>query len=95
MIQSILDETLITLEEAADNFCGIKLPLPTVKRYVAVGYKGLKLEAVKINRRYTSQEAIRRFIERKRTIDSSTVPLGPQVSQEYVDAGLRRHGIIE
>ena len=61
----ITEEVLITLADAANDFGGISIPLNTVKKYVYRGYQGIKLESVSINGRYTSREAIQRFIDRK------------------------------
>jgi len=93
---SLHDEVLITLEEAAEDFGGVKLPMSTLRRYVQSGYRGLKLETVNINRRYTSREAIRRFIERKQGSDQ--MPEKPKIesmTQAQVDAGLRKYRIIK
>ena len=65
----LLEETLVTLTEAAQDFGGISIPVNTVQKYVYQGIKGLKLESININGRYTSKEAIRRFIERKQNTD--------------------------
>jgi len=43
-------ETLLTLEEAAADFGGVKVPVVTVQRWVYQGIKGLKLESVLINK---------------------------------------------
>ena len=59
------DETLITLADAAKDFGGISIPLVTLKNYIYQGVQGLKLESVLINRRYTSKEAIQRFIAKR------------------------------
>ena len=58
------------------------------------GVKGLKLESISINGRYTSKEAILRFIERKQNPDwRLEPPKTKRISQAEIDAGLRRHGI--
>jgi hypothetical protein len=61
----LLNEQLVTLAEAAKDFAGVAVPASTVKRYVYYGVNGVKLETVQVNKRYTSKEAIQRFIERK------------------------------
>ena len=58
-------ETLITLAEAAKDFGGVSIPLVTLKNYIYQGVQGLKLESIMINRRYTSKEAIQRFIAKR------------------------------
>ena len=87
---------IITLDEAANDFGGIKIPLATLKRNIYQGFRGLKLESVSINGRYTSREAIKRFIERKQTIGQPPEkPKTKHLTQVQIDAGLRRHGIIK
>jgi len=89
-------ETLITLAEAAVDFGGIALPLNTVKKYVYRGFQGIKLESVSLNHRYTSREAIQRFIERKQNPSQPVEkPKIKRLSQQEVDAGLRRHGLVK
>jgi hypothetical protein len=85
-------ETLITLDEAAKNFGGCSVPISTVRNYIYYGTRGVKLETVFINRRYTSREAIQRFIE-KRQHPQIEKPKAKRMTQEQVDAGLKRHGI--
>jgi hypothetical protein len=90
---SLLNETLITLSDAAKDFSGIVVPLNTIKRYIYQGVKGNKLESVNINGRYTSKEAIQRFIERKQGF-----VVNSELARTYnkeTEASLRRHGIID
>ena len=88
-------ETLITLAEAAADFGGVPIPISTVKKYVYRGFQGIKLESVSLNYRYTSREAIQRFIERKQNPKQSVEkPKIKRMSQQEVDAGLRRHGLV-
>ena len=89
---SLIGETLITLAEAAQDFGGISIPVNTVQKYVYQGVQGLKLESININGRYTSKEAILRFIERKQ--DPERLPSPKKPAQPDTEAGLRRHGII-
>jgi hypothetical protein len=58
-------ENLITLPDAAKDFGGTYIPLVTLKNYIYQGVQGVKLESVLINRRYTSKEAIQRFIAKR------------------------------
>ena len=94
---SLLDgETLITLNEAAQDFGGLTIPLCTVQKYVYRGVKGLKLESIFVNGRYTSKEAIQRFIERRQNpCQKQETPKFKKMSQEEVDEGLRRYGLIK
>ena len=93
---NLLDEELMTLKEASEDFGGVKVPMPTVIRWVQTGIKGLKLETVMINKRYTSRAAIRRFIERKQGFDEIVMkPKVKRMTRSEVQEGLRRHGIIK
>jgi hypothetical protein len=89
----LLNEQLLTLAEAAKDFAGVAVPLSTVKRYVYYGVNGVKLETVQVNKRYTSKEAIQRFIERKQ--HPRWKPTKKDTSRAQEDADLRRFGIIK
>ena len=92
----LFGETLLTLKDAANDFGGLTIPLRTVQKYVYEGLRGLKLESVSINGRYTSKEAIQRFIERKQNLGQPQAkPKVKRLTQAQVDAGLRRHGIVK
>jgi len=92
----LFGETLITLVEAAKDFGGIPVPISTVRDYVYHGVKGLKLESISINGRYTSKEAIQRFIGRKQTLGQPfEKPPVKRLTQAQVDAGLRRYGLVK
>jgi len=69
----MLNENLITLKEASENFSGAAIPLATIKRWVYKGCDGVKLETVLLNRLYTSKEAIQRFIQRRQCRSVETV----------------------
>ena len=89
-------EHLISLDEAAQDFGGVAIPLATVRKYVYRGLRGVKLESVNINRRFTSREAIQRFIERKQGDCQKRKPLKVrQMTQAEVDAGLKKYGLIK
>jgi hypothetical protein len=90
----LLGEALITLAEAAQDFGGIEIPLRTVKKYVYDGVQGLKLESIKINGRYTSKEAIQRFIERKQNSGQPEKPKKPRMTQAEIDAARKRYGFV-
>ena len=91
----LFGETLITLAEAAQDFGGVSIPLCTVQKYVYRGIRGIKLESIHINGRYTSKEAILRFIERKQNPWEKLEAPKVKMAQTEVDAALRRHGIIK
>jgi len=87
-------ETLMTLEEAADDFGGVPISIGTVRKYIYQGVAGLKLETIYINRRYTSREAIQRFIaQRQRQGCAPEKPKMKKMTPEQIDAGLRKYGI--
>jgi hypothetical protein len=88
-------ETLMTIPEAAQNFGGVTVSIETVRKYIYKGVQGIKLESININGRYTSKEAIQRFIERKQNPGQPVKPKVPKMSQAEIDAGLRRYGIIK
>jgi myo-inositol catabolism protein IolC len=96
-VNPLMGERLITITEAANNFGGIAVPLNTVRKYIYQGVKGLKLESILINGRYTSREAIQRFIERKQNIGQPTEKektKPKRMTQAQIDAGLKRYGIV-
>ena len=100
-IANLSGETLLTIKQAAENFGGISIPVRTVEKYVYEGVRGLKLETVFINGRYTSKEAIQRFIERRQNPEQTAAPKKKkntrveEWTQERVDATLRKHGLKE
>ncbi len=60
----IQNETVCTVTEAAKLFPG-RPHIATVWRYVHTGVRGLRLETIKVGgKRFTSHEAVERFIER-------------------------------
>jgi len=89
---ALTEETLVTLEAAAEDFGGISIPLNTVLKYAYRGVKGVKLETVLINRRYTSKEAIQRFIEQRQG-HTHEKPKMNTMTSEQIDATLRKYGI--
>ena len=95
-VNPLIGETLIPLAKAAEDFGGIPVPLSTVRDYVYRGVSGLKLESIRINGRFTSKEAIARFIERKQNLGQTLAkPLVKPMTQTQIDAGLRRHGLVK
>ena len=94
-VTSLQGEQILTLKEAAEDFGGISIPLRTVRHYVYNGFQGIKLESVNINGRYTSKEAVQRFIERKQNPEQrAEKSKRKRLTQAEVDAGLRRHGMV-
>ena len=95
-VNPLQGENLITLDEAAEDFGGISISISTVRHYIYSGSHGIKLESVAINRRYTSKEAIQRFIERKQNSGQPTEkPKRRRLTQAEVNAGLKRHGLVK
>ena len=89
-------EVLIPIKEASENFGGVAIPLRTVRHYIYNGFQGIKLETVNINGRYTSREAIQRFIDRKQNPGASMEkPKRKRLTQAEVDAGLKKHGLVK
>jgi hypothetical protein len=86
-------EHLVTLAEAADNFGGVSISLDTIRKYIYQGVSGLKLETIYINRRYTSLEAIQRFISRRQGDMPEKPKPKKRMTPEEIDAGLRRFGV--
>ena len=66
---ALLDENLISMKEACESF-----PMPvsrsSIEKMIRRGTRGVRLETIFFcNKRYTSREAIRRFIERIQNTD--------------------------
>jgi len=65
---ALMDETLIPIKEAGKHF-PVLVSQPCIERSIRVGTRGMRLETILIaRRRYTSKEAIRRFIERTQNV---------------------------
>lgn len=80
----IENESLLTLAQAAKRIPG-RPSLRTVWRWCLKGVDGHRLENVKVgSRRYTSVEAIRRFVERG-TNTASAQPSAARHRQRDVD----------
>ena len=62
---TLLDETLLSLRLAAENFPGGPKSVQTLRNFCMRGVRGVKLESIKLGgRRATSREAIVRFVNR-------------------------------
>jgi hypothetical protein len=90
----LFGETLITIPEAAQNFGGVTVSIETVRKYIYKGVQGIKLESININGRYTSKEAIQRFIERKQNPGQPAKPQKPKMTQAEIDAARKRYGFV-
>ena len=94
IMSGLSEESLLTLEEAARDFGGISIPLNTIRYYAYQGVGGLKLETIRINRRYTSKEAIQRFIAQRQNLGQlPEKPKSKRMTPEQIDEGLRKYGI--
>jgi hypothetical protein len=88
-------EHLVTLEEAAGNFGGIPVSLTTIRKYVYQGVAGLKLETIYINRRYTSLEAIQRFIFKRQQLGQMPEkPKKRHLTPEQIAEGRKKYGLV-
>lgn len=85
MLRNVFEETLVGIKEANYKFPGKTPSSRSIARWASEGYKGCVLETCKIgNTRYTSTEAIERFIER---INSKPEykPTFPRLSEKEID----------
>ena len=92
----LLDEVLLCLTESAKLF-----PVPcsraTLERWVRRGVRGVRLETVRIgNRRFTSEQAIRRFlVAQQQTIpeQARVAPKRATMSAREIEAAARRFSL--
>lgn len=75
---ALADETLVSLNQACVRF-PVKVSRGYLERMIRVGARGVMLESIYLaGRRYTSIEAIRRFIERTQYKTPDAVPAPPK-----------------
>lgn len=89
------DETLVSLAEACQRF-PVPVSRPTLERLWRHGCRGVRLETIfLIGRRYTSVEAIRRYVERtQRTGDElPDAPVNPAMPKRDLEAGRKRFNL--
>ncbi len=93
----IESETVISLGAACREFPPNGRSNATMARYIQKGIRGVKLETVKIGgRRYTSREAIARFITAQNAADAPQVAITPQQRRKQAEAAraeLRKAGV--
>ena len=79
---ALADETLLSMSDARHAFPR-EISRSCLERMIRVGARGVRLETLFVaNRRYTSQEAIRRFIERTQNApQEASAPSKPAVSR--------------
>lgn len=79
LANNCFSEKLLTLEEAARLFPGKGgriLHISTVFRWATKGAKGVLLESIRVGgKRYTSREALQRFIDRQNALLEDPGPL--------------------
>ena len=93
---ALLDETLISLTEACKHFRGKKRSRPTVERYVRRGSRGAILESVFFcGERYTSVEAIDRFIRNQLRTEPDKRALQRSMPKKDIAAASRKFGLPE
>lgn len=72
---ALLDQTLVSLASAGaliPTSTGRPVSKPTMHRYATQGFHGVILESIKIgNTKYTSKEAIERFLEKTEFVKAS------------------------
>lgn len=81
-------EVLLRFEEARDCFPGrSKLSLATLHRWRLHGVRGVKLETVLVgDRRFTSRQAIQRFVENQNCDARSVVTISPSQRRTQAEA---------
>lgn len=92
---ALAQEQLLTLNEARGRF-PVRISLSAIWRKIRKGSRGVKLETIYLGRRYTSVEAIARYIERTQCSNNTGAILTPEKTPvKQVDQGLREHGVIQ
>jgi hypothetical protein len=86
----ISTEELVSLSEVASMFPGRrgrKVAVATCWRWATRGRKGVRLETISIGgRRYTSREALMRWIDRLNPVQRVEEPLEEQAAKAVADA---------
>ena len=78
---NLLEETLIPMAESCKHFPGKKRSRPAAERYVRKGIRGVVLESILVcGRRYTSLEAIDRFIRGQLQVEAEKARPEPSKS---------------
>jgi len=93
----ILGETLLTLTEACRYF-PVRCSRPALERWLRKGSRGVVLESALIcGKRYTSQEAINRFVRNQLQVapDKASTPIRRNLSRGEISAATRRFGLPE
>jgi hypothetical protein len=93
---ALLEESLVNLTEACKCF-PVKCSRPALERWLRLGSRGAILESILIcGKRYTSKEAIDRFIRNQLYIEADrTPPRRGNKSKKEIDAAACRFGLPE
>ena len=93
---ALLDETLLSLTAACKEFPG-RCSRPSLERWARKGNRGATLETILLcGRRYTSREAIARFIRAQLQVEAERpAPTRGTMSKKDVEAAARRFGLPE
>jgi len=93
--ERLLEETLITLSEACSEFPGDGCSRPALERWMRKGIRGEILESVLVcGRRYTSREAVARFIRNQlHTEPERSPPKRGSYSEREIDERAKRLGL--
>lgn len=93
---ALLEESLVSLVEACKCF-PVKCSRPAIERWLRRGSRGAILESILIcGKRYTSQEAIDRFIRNQLQTEAvKPAPRRSNLSKKDVEKAARRFGLPE
>jgi len=94
---ALLDETLLSLVEACAHF-PVKSSRATLERWIRTGSRGIVLETVLIcGKRFTSKEAINRFIRGQLQVEMEKARPEPSksMSKKAIAEASRRFGLPE
>ena len=93
----ILGESLINLTEATKHLFPVKCSRATIERWVRRGSRGVRLETVLIaNRRYTSKQALQRFLANQQYTEPEKAELASTQSnmpQKAINEALHRYNL--
>jgi hypothetical protein len=94
--EKLLDEVLIPIAEAVKELPVRNVSRACLERWMRQGVNGTVLESVRIaNRRYTSKEALRRFIIRSQTPQPQAAPAFSAMSKKELAEKSKKFGLPE
>lgn len=91
----ILEESLVTLTEACRCF-PVRCSRPAIERWLRRGSRGIVLESILIcGKRYTSREAIDRFVRGQLHVEPEFARPGTKssMSKKELEAGLKKFNL--